>query len=128
MALQLMKLHVLVSSVSTNLNPEVTSFFHVTTVDTEGGATLTLDPADFFQDDGTEVTELPELATDNSYFNVYVNGVLQMSELSTYTPGAAGIGSLVINVPEDDTPILANSPIVLKVVNFNPSTDASVET
>ncbi|WP_407946278.1 DUF4183 domain-containing protein [Peribacillus butanolivorans] len=31
---------------------------------------------DFWTDTGADATTLPALATDNSYFNGYVNGVL----------------------------------------------------
>lgn len=123
-----MKLHVLMSTVSAELNPDVTNFFHVTTEDTEAGDTLAVDPGDFFQDDGSEVTELPELAANNSIFQVYVNGVLQMADLSQYTPGADGVGSFAFTVPEDGPPLLANTPIVLKIINFAPTLDANLET
>ncbi|WLD93417.1 DUF4183 domain-containing protein [Alkalihalobacillus sp. AL-G] len=127
MALQLMKL-VINASVTTNVDPTNTRFFNVTTAQTNAGSTLTIDAADFFQDDGTAVTALPTLATDNSYYNVYVNGVLQMDGLSTYTPGATAVGSLAITVPAGGDPILADSPVVLEVVNYTPSSTTTVST
>ncbi|WP_261132620.1 DUF4183 domain-containing protein [Bacillus sp. Marseille-Q3570] len=127
MALQMMKL-VIEATVNTTVDPANTRFFHVTTTETAAGATLTIDAADFFQDDGTAVTTLPTLETDNSYYNVYVNGVLQMDGVSTYTPGATGVGSLDIDVPAGGDPILANSPVVLEVVNYTPSSTTTVAT
>ena len=125
MPLQLMKL-VVTASTTTNVVPQDQRFFYVTTTETAPGSTLTIDAADFFQDDGSAVTELPALSADNSYYNVYVNGVLQMGGLSTYTPGATTVGSLAINVPAGGDPILADTPIVLEVVNYSPQSTTVV--
>jgi hypothetical protein len=127
MALQLMKLFV-TATTTTETVPTPQKFFYVTTGETAAGATLTIDAADFFDDTGAAATELPPLATNNSMYRVYINGVLQMQGISTYTPGATAVGSLVINVPAGGDPILANSPIVLEVVNFAPSSTTTVIT
>ncbi|PNK22065.1 hypothetical protein CBR56_29990 [Bacillus thuringiensis] len=55
----------------------------------------------------------------NSYVNVYVNGVLQMDGIYTYTAGSTGVGSLVINVPAGGTPILAGTPIIIEVITID---------
>lgn len=99
----------------------------IATATTTGAATLTIDAADFFGDTGGAATALPALATDNIYYNVYINGVLQMAGLSTYTPGATGVGSLAITVPAGSS-VLTGSPIVLEVVNFAPDSDTDVQT
>lgn len=125
MALQLMKL-VVTASTTTNVVPQDQRFFYVTTAETAPGSTLTIDAASFFQDDGSAVTELPALSANNSYYNVYVNGVLQMGGLSTYTPGATTVGSLTINVPAGGDPILTDTPIVLEVVNYSPQSTTVV--
>ncbi|MEK4381744.1 DUF4183 domain-containing protein [Aeribacillus sp. FSL K6-2848] len=125
MPLQLMKL-VVTASTTTNVVPQDQRFFYVTTAETAPGSMLTIDAADFFQDDGSAVTELPALSADNSYYNVYVNGVLQMGGLSTYTPGATTVGSLSINVPAGGDSILADTPIVLEVVNYSPQSTTVV--
>jgi hypothetical protein len=127
MALQLIKLFVSAST-STNAVPTDTRFFYITTAQTAAGATLTIDAADFLQDDGSSATTLPTLATNNSYYNVYINGVLQMEDISTYTPGATGVGSLAINVPAGGDPIPAGTPIVLEIVQFAPSSTTTVTT
>ncbi|UOQ95725.1 DUF4183 domain-containing protein [Halobacillus shinanisalinarum] len=127
MALQLMKL-LISASTTTDVVPTDTRFFHVTTGETAAGSTLTIDAADFFADDGSAVTELPELVANNSYFNVNVNGVLQMEGLSTYTAGATGIGSLAIAVPAGGEPILAGSPVVLEVLNYATDSSTTVTT
>ncbi|WP_433748350.1 DUF4183 domain-containing protein [Falsibacillus pallidus] len=127
MALQLMKL--VVSAASTiNTTPASEKFFYVTTAETAAGATLTVDAASFFDDAGAAVTALPALTANNSYFNVYVNGVLQMQGLATYTPGATGVGSLEVDVPAGGDPILQNSPVVLEVMNFDPQASTTVST
>ena len=127
MALQLMKL-VVSATTTTETVPTPQKFFYVTTGETAPGATLTIDTADFFDDTGAAATELPALATNNSMYNVYINGVLQMQGISTYTPGPTTVGSLAINVPAGGDPILANSPVVLEVVNFAPISTTTVAT
>jgi hypothetical protein len=127
MALQLMKL--LVTATSTvETGPTPQKFFYVTTDETAAGATLTIDAADFFDDTGAQATELPALATNNSMYNVYINGVLQMQNISIYTPGTTGVGSLAINVPAGGPSIPADSPVVLEVINFAPSSTITVTT
>lgn len=127
MALQLMKI---VAAASTPINTEPTpeKFFFVTTSETAARTSLTIDAASFFQDDGNAATELPALATNNSYFNVYINGVLQMDGNSTFTPGATGVGSLVFSAPAGGDPILQSIPVVLEVVNFSPTANTTVST
>ena len=127
MALQLMKLLV-TATTTTNVVPTPSKFFYVTTAETAAGTTLTIDAADFFLNDGTAAAALPPLATDNSYFNVYINGVLQMGGNATYTPGATGVGSLAFSVPAGGDPILQGSPVVLDVVNYVPTSNTTVET
>jgi hypothetical protein len=127
MAIQLMKLNVTVST-STVTTPTDTRFFYVTDAQTDPENTLTIDAADFFDDDGAAVVTLPTLTADNSYFNVYVNGVLQMEGINTYTPGATGVGQLEIAVPAGGEPILAQTPVVLEVMNYAPVSTNTVTT
>jgi len=123
----LMKLLVNVVT-TTTVVPEAVKFFYVADATTAGGATLTIDAADFFDDLGAAVTTLPPLNPDNGYFSVYVNGVLQMQDISTYTPGATGVGSLAIAVPAGTDSILEDTPVVLEIVNFTPDSSSVVET
>ncbi|MGY0693616.1 DUF4183 domain-containing protein [Virgibacillus sp. FSP13] len=127
MALQLMKLTVSAET-TVDIVPIDTRFFYVTSNATPAGSTLTIDAADFFADDGTAVTELPALAANNSYFNVYVNGVLQMRGISTYTPGTTGTGSLAIAVLTGGKTIPARAPIVLEIINYDPTTTTTITT
>ncbi|WMJ15472.1 DUF4183 domain-containing protein [Geobacillus proteiniphilus] len=116
------------ATTTTEVAPDVARFFYITTAEIAEGATLTIDAASFLQDDGSQATELPALATNNSYFNVYINGVLQMEGISTYTPGATGVGSLSITVPTGSGSIPANTPVVLEIVQFAPSSNTTVTT
>ncbi|MDD3392246.1 MAG: DUF4183 domain-containing protein [Bacilli bacterium] len=119
MATQLMKLKVSVDT-DTVTTPTDTRFFYVTTTITAAGATLTIDAADFLDDNGDPVVTLPTLTTDDSYFSVYLNGALQMESICTYTPGATGVGKLEIAVPAGGTSILADTPVGLEVMNYAP--------
>jgi hypothetical protein len=58
---------------------------------------------------------------------VFISGVLQMEELTTYTPGATGVGSLII-ADLDNSSILAGSPIVLVVTKYAPTSDVDIGT
>lgn len=127
MALQLMKLLV-TASTTTTVGPTPEKFFYVTTGQTAAGTTLSIDTADFFDDAGVAATNLPALATNNSYFNVFINGVLQMEGISTYTPGATTVGSLDINVPAGGDPILASTAIVLEIGNYSPTSTTDITT
>jgi len=127
MALQIMKINVSATS-DVEVNPIVQRFFYVTTAETDAGDTLTIDATDFFDDAGNEVTDLPALVTNNSFVNVYVNGVLQMEDISTYTSGGTGVGSLAILVPTQGAPIQENTAIVIEVVNYDPITTITIET
>ncbi|WP_210608507.1 DUF4183 domain-containing protein [Priestia flexa] len=126
MALQIMKILASATTVTT-ISPVNTKLFYVTTVQTNGGATLTIDAADFFLDDGSAATTLPVLESSNSYYQVYINGLLQMEGLSTYTPGATGVGSVAVDVPVGGS-ILAGTPIIVEVVNFTPASATTVTT
>lgn len=127
MATQLMKIKVDVET-ETATTPSDTRFFYVTTALIIGGGTLTIDAADFLDDTGAAVVTLPALATDNSYFNVYLNGILQMEGICTYTPGATGVGSLEIAVPAGGPSILLATPVVLEIMNYTPVSTNTITT
>lgn len=114
------------ATVTTTTNPVVSRFFHnVETEVTEG--TLTIPVEEFETDSGDAATEFPLLATNNSYINCFINGVLQMDGITTYTPGGAGVGQLEILVGEGET-ILQGTSIVLEVVNFAPDSTVDITT
>lgn len=124
--LKIMKLAIAATSVI-NVNPLVTRLFYEVPAASTDPTTLSIDPASFFSDTGDPATVLPVLSTENSSYEVFINGVLQMEDLTTYTPGATGVGSLVITVP-DGSSFLAGSPIVLVVTNYAPTSDVDIAT
>lgn len=120
MALRIMKIFAsATTTTTTNTVPTVNRFFYVVAAQVAAGATLTIAAGDFETDAGAAATSLPALAANNSYINVFVNGVAVMNDLLTYTDGAAG--QLVIDVPVGSDPIEVATPVVLEVVNFVPS-------
>ncbi|MCM3118770.1 DUF4183 domain-containing protein [Neobacillus sp. MER 74] len=126
MPLKIMKLAITATS-TVDTFPTVERFFNEVAATVTGAGTLTIAVGDFWTDTGANATTLPALATDNSYFNVYVNGVLQMEDLLAYTPGGTGVGQLVITVPAGST-IEENSPVVLAITNFAPTSDTTIIT
>ncbi|MEK3800406.1 DUF4183 domain-containing protein [Peribacillus sp. FSL H8-0477] len=125
MPLQIMKLAI--TAVSTvNTFPSVERFFTEAGA-TTGAGTLIIAVEEFWTDTGAAAATLPILAADNSYFNVYINGVLQMDALLAYTPGGTGVGQLVITVPAGST-IQEGTPVVLAVTNFIPTSDTTIIT
>ena len=101
-------------------SPTVMRFFHEVPKKVQGMDTYKINTTDFFNDSGELVEELPELNLNNNYFNVYVNGVLQMDDNFSYTAGGQGIGSLLISLPEESE-ILESTPVILEIVNFYPT-------
>ncbi|MGE6489025.1 DUF4183 domain-containing protein [Paenisporosarcina sp. NPDC076898] len=99
--------------------PTVTRLFHVVPEVISENSTHKIDASQFWDDGGEVVQELPTLNLNNSYFNVYINGALQMDDNFAYTAGEEGIGSLLLSVPEGSE-ILKGSPIIVEVINFNP--------
>src|SRR5690606_16678671 len=116
MPLKIMKLAITADS-TVDTFPTVERFFNEASTQVTGAGTLTIPVEEFWTDTGADATTLPDLAADNSYINVYVNGVLQMDDLLAYTPGGTGVGQLVITVPAGST-IEENSPVVLVITNF----------
>ncbi|WP_312094306.1 DUF4183 domain-containing protein [Niallia sp.] len=127
MPLQIMKLAVS-ATLAIDTVPTVERFFHIVTTPITEGGTLAIGVAEFMTDTGDAATSLPALTADNSYFKVYVNGILQMEDLLTYTPSdAENAGQLAITVPAGST-IIANSPVVLEITNFAPTSETTITT
>lgn len=126
MPLQIMKLAVS-AALDIDTVPTVDRFFNIVTEPVTGAGTLTIAADDFMTDTGADGATLPELTADNSYLNVYVNGVLQMDDLIAYTPGGTGVGQLIITVPADST-VFADTPVVLEITNFAPTSEATITT
>ncbi|HWJ78354.1 MAG TPA: DUF4183 domain-containing protein [Niallia sp.] len=108
-------------------SPTVQRFFSEAASTVVGAGTLTIDVERFWDDTGEVATTLPALEANNSYFNVYVNGVLQMQDLMSYTPGGTEEGQISITVPAGSV-IRQNTPIVLVITNFSPTSQTTIET
>lgn len=126
MVLQIMKLAIDAAATVT-VNPTIDRFFYYAPATVTGPTTLTITVDEFLDDTGAAATELPAFTAPTGYYELFINGVLQMEGISTYTAGATGTGALVITIPADST-LLANSPIVLAVTTFAPTSDVTVET
>lgn len=123
MAASLIKLFVTATSdapvatggtVTTTVNPGVSRFNASVTAGMIGASDTTIPASSFVDDTGTAVTDLPSPPTDG-YFNVYVNGVLQQSGLSTLT---------TTNLVLSTTSISAGTPVVLEVSDFSGTTSS----
>ncbi|MED3038444.1 hypothetical protein CBR56_28785 [Bacillus thuringiensis] len=126
MAIQLMKLMV-TADTTVDVKPTVHKFFLVGVPPLIGGK-YTITANNFFQGDGSTVSKFPAL-TGNSYVNLYINGVLQMNNIFTYTPAPGGVGakgSLAITVPAGSPPIIRKTSVVLEVVDFSLSSTTTV--
>ncbi|WP_206917289.1 DUF4183 domain-containing protein [Alicyclobacillus acidoterrestris] len=99
-------------TVTTTVSPVVTRFHAPVSADMIGTTDTTIPAASFTDDAGNAVTTLPSPPTDG-FFNVYVNGVLQQSGLSTLSTD-----SLVLAT----TGITAGTPVVLEVSDFSNTT------
>ncbi|AOH54686.1 hypothetical protein ABE28_010020 [Peribacillus muralis] len=126
MPLKIMKLAIEATSLI-SVNPLITRLFYEVPAALEGPTELSIDPASFWTDTGGPATVLPVLSAENSSYEVFINGVLQMEDISTYTAGATGVGSLVLTIP-DGSSVLAGSPVVLVVTNYAPTSDVDIVT
>ena len=100
-------------------SPTVARYFHEVPETITEVTTHKINASDFLDDHGEIAQSLPALNLNNSYFNVYINGVLQMDENFSYTSGEDGIGSLLISLP-DASEIPKGTPIIMETINFHP--------
>ncbi len=109
-----------VTTTDTDSNPEVEKYFYNLQGTELTDDTITI-PATLFTDDAgdTMTGNLTTVATDNGYYLLFVNGVLQQSSLFTVSAG----GSQVVITQASTVPISA--PITLVVNNFAPSSTST---
>lgn len=100
--------------------PEVSRFFYELDKNIGKSTILRINAEDFLDDSGNRINFLPALNMMNSYFNVYINGILQMDDIFSYISGEQGIGNLLISIP-DGTEMELGTPIILEVINFEPT-------
>ncbi len=126
MGLRIIKLAV-TSDTKIATSPTVSRFFYETTETISQIDNLKIDASNFQDDTGRNVDSLPSLNLNNSYFNVYINGVLQMDDNFAYTAGEEGVGNLFISIPEGSE-IAIGTPIILEIVNFSPTLKTTLGT
>ncbi len=120
MAAQLFKIVVDArTTTDTTLNPDIKKYFYELREDERDEDIVTI-PAEQFVDDENEAVEeeLTTIIEDNGYYLLFINGVLQQSDLFT----VSGDGSQVEISDAEDIPL--GSPIVLVVNNFVPVSDS----
>ncbi|MBW7474758.1 DUF4183 domain-containing protein [Paenibacillus oenotherae] len=103
--------------VTTTVNPVVSRFFATITAGMIGATDTTIPAASFIDDAEDPVTTLPALTADD-YANVYVNGVLQQSSLSTITTTELVLGATDISV---------GVPVLLEIASFT-NTSSNITT
>jgi hypothetical protein len=126
MSLKIIKLSV-TTETKFSISPAINRYFFETTTPILSGTTLKIDASNFVDDTGVEVVMFPPLNLNNSYFNVYINGVLQMDGNFAYTAGENGVGNLLVSVPEGSE-IQEHVPIILEIVNFDPFSNTRTDT
>lgn len=119
MALKIIKLAIVTPKQTVSTSPSVARYFFEVPETITEVTTYKINAADFLDDRGETAQSLPTLNLNNSYFNVYINGVLQMEENFSYTAGENGIGSLLLSLP-DGSEIPKGTPIIMETVNFFP--------
>ena len=119
MSLRIIKLAI-TSNQSVSTSPSVTRLFHLVSETIPEMTTYKIGTSEFFDDSGEVADLLPSLNMNNNYFNVYINGLLQMDDNFAYTAGEDGVGSLIVTIPEESE-IPKGSPVILEVVNFYPT-------
>lgn len=95
-------------AVGTVVTPATSRYFAAVAAGDIGAVVTTILAASFVDDADAPVVALPTLAT-SEYFNVYVNGVVQQSSLSTVTPASLVLNTNVISV---------GVPVILEVASF----------
>lgn len=119
MAVQLFKLKIVVDSdITTDLYPDVKQYFYLLDPDDVEEGTLTIPAANFVDDTGINQTALDVVSPNNGYYRLFINGVLQQSDL--YTVDSEGADVIIIDA---DT-IEEDAPITLIVTNFAPDSSA----
>lgn len=120
MATNLFKLEIdAVTTTNTEMNPEIDKYFYELREDERTGGTVTIPAIQFTDDDGNIMTDnLTTVSTNNGYYLLFINGVLQQSSLYTISVD----GSQVVITDAATVPV--GAPITLIVNNFAPISDS----
>lgn len=119
MAVQLFKLKIVVDSdITTDLYPDVNQYFYELDLGDVDEGTLTIPAASFVDDTGAAPDALEVVSTNNGYYRLFINGVLQQSALYTVDNQGANVTIIDADTIEED------APITLIVTNFVPVSTA----
>ncbi len=120
MAIQLFKLAIdATTTTEVDVKPEIEKYFYLLNEDDRTGGILTIPATKFIDDAGDIMTaNLTTATTDNGYYLLFINGVLQQSSL--YTVDVDG-SQVTVN---DTETVPVGAPITLIVTNFAPSADS----
>ena len=101
------------------INPELDKYFYELSEDERTGATVTIPATEFTDDEGNVMTDnLTVASTNNGYYLLFINGVLQQSSLYTVSVDGSQV------VITDAATIPVGAPITLIVTNFAPLSDS----
>lgn len=120
MAIQLFKLAIdATTTTDIDVSPETINYFYLLNEDERTAGVLTIPATKFIDDAGDIMTgNLTTATTDNGYYLLFINGVLQQSGLySVETDGS----EVTVNNAET---IPVGAPITLVVTNFVPTSDS----
>lgn len=103
-------------TITTNVTPVVTRYLASTTAGMIGETLTTIPATSFTNDTDGPVVTFP-LLTGEDYFNVYLNGTLQQSGLSTLTTADLVLAAGAADINE-------GVPVLLEVANFQDATSS----
>ena len=120
MAAQLFKLIIdATTTTDVEINPEIEKYFYPLEETDRTDDVLTIPATKFIDDAGDIMTgNLTTVSTNNGYYLLFVNGVLQQSSLYV----VSGDGSQVTVNDAETIPV--GAPITLIVTNFAPISDS----
>lgn len=119
MAVQLYKLAISATVLTTvDTKPEVLKYFYILNPNDITNNVLTIPAASFTDEIGGAVTTITEATTDNGYYMLFINGVLQQDAL--YTVSSTEV------VVQDADAIEDDATVILVVTNFAPEADSTV--
>jgi len=109
------------ASTTTTARPNVSRFFFKTTTAVPG-KTLTINDTQFVDDNGDPVGAggIVTATTNNGYYNLFVNGIAMQED--TYTVSTTS----VVITTDEDMGLVANTPIILVVTNFDPESTTTI--
>lgn len=121
MAAQLFKLAIdATTTTDVEISPKIENYFYLLDAADRTDDVLTIPATKFIDDAGNIMTDnLTTATTDNGYYLLFINGVLQQEIL--YTVSIDG-SQVTVN---DAEMIPVGAPITLIVTNFEPTADSS---